>query len=86
MSSQSRKKKSLKNKEIDFMKLCLLLVFVLLISFTIVILILFSKTGTEPSTLITAFFTTFSFELVSCALIRIFKLKFPSKKNNEDVI
>ena len=78
------RKRSKKEKELDTIKIVLLVVCVLIIIFTAVCLYVFSKTGYEPSTLITCFFATFSFELIACAFIKIFKLKFPDKKDKDN--
>ena len=78
------RKKSKKEKELDTIKIVLLVVCVLIIIFTAVCMYVFSKTGYEPSTLITCFFATFSFELIACAFIKIFKLKFPSKEKEKE--
>ena len=42
---------------------------ILLIVFTIVVLIIFYKTGSEPSTLVAAFFAAFGFESGCCTFI-----------------
>jgi len=73
-----------KNKVLNTLTKCLIVVAVLLIIYTITVLIIFAKTGTEPTTLTTCFFATFSFEVIGCTLIKIFKLKFPTKENNND--
>lgn len=78
------KRKTKLDRQIDFIKVCLLVVAVLLVIFTAVIITIFKETGCEPSTLITCFFATFSFEIIGCVLIKIFKLKFPSKKEDND--
>lgn len=77
-------KKSKKQKEIDFIKVCLLIVAVLLILFTISMVITFWRCGNVPDTLVTCFFATFSFEIVGCVCIKVFKIKFPDKKKEED--
>ena len=80
-----RKRKSLKEKEVDFIKLCLLVVAILLISYTIISQIIFVKTGEEMGTLTTCFFAAFSFEIIGCVCIKVFKIKFPDKrKENEE--
>lgn len=47
----------------------------LLLVFTVAEFIATCATGAEQSTLITAFFACFGGEVLSCALIKIFKLK-----------
>ena len=49
--------------------------FAALIAYTIVSQIVAIKTGIELSTLTTCFFAAFGGEVLSCALIKIFKLK-----------
>lgn len=46
-----------------------------LIIFTLICLVLFATGHDEPSTLITCVFATFGGEVLSCALIKIFKIK-----------
>ena len=53
-----------------------------LIIYTIVELVLTNSTGMEHSTLTTCIFATFGGEVLSCCLIKIFKLKRGEK--NED--
>jgi archaellum biogenesis protein FlaJ (TadC family) len=53
---------------------------VFLIVFTMAMIVIFSVSGSEPSTLITCVFATFGGEVLSCALIKIFKLKEEPKK------
>ena len=77
------RKRSRKDKSLDTIKIVLVVACVLIIIFTAVCLWVFRKTGYEPSTLITCFFATFSFELIACACIKIFKLKWPSKEKEE---
>lgn len=77
-------KQTKKNKSINTLTICLIVVAVLLIAYTSVVLYLFLKTGNEPSTLTTCFFATFSFEVVGCTAIKIFKIKFPAKEKNDD--
>lgn len=43
--------------------------------FTLIMIVLFIKYQTVPDTLITCFFAVFGGEVLSCALIKIFKLK-----------
>ena len=47
----------------------------IVIIYTIIEMIVSSKTGTTHDTLTTCFFAVFGGEVVSCALIKIFKLK-----------
>ncbi len=49
--------------------------FAALISYTIISQLVAIKTGIELSTLTTCFFAAFGGEVLSCALIKIFKLK-----------
>jgi len=46
-----------------------------LVTFAIAMIVIFAVSGSEPSTLITCVFATFGGEVLSCALIKIFKLK-----------
>jgi hypothetical protein len=46
-----------------------------LVVFAITMIVIFAVSGSEPSTLITCVFATFGGEVLSCALIKIFKLK-----------
>ena len=46
-----------------------------LLIYTIVELILSTKTGISHDTVTTAFFSCFGGEILSCALIKVFKLK-----------
>lgn len=78
------RRRTRKQKEIDFIKVCLLVVCILLIVFTVVMIDTFRKYGAVPDTLVTCFFATFSFEIIGCALIKIFKLKFPQQKDKEE--
>lgn len=55
-------------KYVTFSLVCLLI-------YTIATLIIFMVTGAEPSTLTTCFFGVFGGEVVTCGLIKIFKLK-----------
>lgn len=66
-----RKKRSGRNalgKYVAFSLVCLLV-------YTIATLIIFMVSGAEPSTLTTCFFGVFGGEVVTCGLIKIFKLK-----------
>lgn len=47
----------------------------ILIAYTVTELIITTNTGTEHSTLTTCLFATFGGEILTCALIKIFKLK-----------
>lgn len=47
----------------------------LLLIFTVAELVIATVTGVSHDTLITAFFACFGGEILSCALIKIFKLK-----------
>ncbi len=81
------KKKTKKEKQIDFIKLCLLVVAVLLITFTIVMIDTFRTYGAVPDTLVTCFFATFSFEIIGCVLIKIFKTIYPDRhKDGGDAV
>lgn len=51
-----------------------------LIIFTIVMIVVFLKIGMIPDTLVTCFFSCFGGEVLSCALIKVFKLR----KNDEE--
>lgn len=51
-----------------------------LLIYTVVSLLLFQQTQVEITTLTTCFFGTFGGEILTCALIKIFKLR---KENNE---
>lgn len=82
MIGKSRKRKSAREQSLDFMKKTLIFVAGLLITYTIIVLIIFINTGTEPTVLTQYFFDAFKIELVACAAIKIFKLKFPDKKPN----
>lgn len=55
-------------KYVAFSLVCLLI-------YTIATLIIFMVSGAEPSTLTTCFFGVFGGEVVTCGLIKIFKLK-----------
>ena len=55
---------------------------VIAILFTIAVLIIFSFTQSEPSTLITCFFAMFGGEIFSCAMIKLFKLHTETKIRN----
>lgn len=78
------KKKTRKEREIDFIKLCLLVVAILLIAFTITMIRTFWMCGSVPDTLVTCFFATFSFEIIGCVCIKVFKMKYPDKKKEEN--
>ena len=56
---------------------------VLLLLFTIAEFIVSTITGIEHNTLCNVFFLTFGGEILSCALIKIFKLKETPKPNDE---
>lgn len=51
-----------------------------LLVYTICNMITFFMTGNEPSTLTTCVFSVFGGEILSCALIKIFKLKEEKKE------
>ena len=46
-----------------------------IIVFTVIILIIFATTGSEPTALVTCFFAAFAGELLSLAMIKRLKLK-----------
>lgn len=48
---------------------------VLLLTYTVISMILFYMKGTESSTLTTCFFAAFGGEILTCGLIKIFKIK-----------
>ncbi len=53
-----------------------------LVVFTVVSLVILLKTGTEAPTLTTCFFGVFGGEILTCGLIKIFKLK-ETKKGDD---
>ncbi len=56
----------------------------MLIIFTIVSMIIAFQTGVMMDTLTTCFFAFFGGEIVTCALIKIFKLRGEPKKESEE--
>lgn len=56
----------------------------IIITFTIAMIILFALFGTVPDTLITCFFATFGGEVLSCALIKIFKIRKEESNGTEN--
>lgn len=77
------KKRLTVNKVIDILLACVIITALILLIFTAIMIWIFVKYGSEPTTLIGCFFTAFSFEIIACALIKIFKLKFNKGENNE---
>lgn len=73
---KKRKGRNALGKFVVFSLVCLLI-------YTITTLIIFLMTGAEPSTLTTCFFGVFGGEVVTCGLIKIFKLK--GEKDNGTV-
>jgi hypothetical protein len=67
-------------KKGQFSKLIVLVVVVLNVLFTVATLIVFCKTGTEPTSLVIAWFTFTGTELMSLAVIKIKK-----KVGKEDI-
>lgn len=55
-----------------------------LVLYTIAVLIILVKTGMTPDTLTACFFAFFGGEIVTCALIKIFKLKEPKNNAKDD--
>ena len=58
--------------------------FAVLIIYSITAIIVFGITGQEMPTLTTCFFSTFGGEILTCAIIKIFKLK-GEKKSGDDI-
>jgi len=78
---RKRKKKRLKGLD-KYVIFC----FVSIIIYTIAQTVVTIKTGVESSTLTTCFFSVFGGEVLLCALIKKFKLKNESKKDESEDI
>lgn len=78
---RQRKKKKMKGLD-KYVIFC----FASLIIYTIAQTIVTIKTGVESSTLTTCFFSVFGGEVLLCALIKKFKLKNESKKDESEDI
>lgn len=69
-------------KKLKLLDIYVIFSFILLLSYTVAEFITSSVTGISHDTLTTVFFAAFAGEVLSCALIKIFKLK---EKDNEDI-
>lgn len=78
---RQRKRKKMKGLD-KYVVFC----FVSIIIYTIAQTVVTIKTGVESSTLTTCFFSVFGGEVLLCALIKKFKLKNESKKDESEDI
>jgi archaellum biogenesis protein FlaJ (TadC family) len=75
----SRRIGGILNKKVKALDIYVVFSLTFLVAFTGVILTVFSNRGEEPTTLITFVFSTFGGEILTCALIKIFKLRRDNK-------
>lgn len=73
-----------KKKKLSGLDKYLVFSFCVLLIYTVVSLVLFAFTMTEPTTLTVAFFGTFGGEVFMCALIKSLKLRKEKKEEEED--
>lgn len=77
-------KKQIKKKKIKALDLYVIFSIVSLIIYTIISQIIATKYSIILDTLTTCFFSFFGGEIVTCGLIKIFKLRDDKQNNNED--
>ena len=71
--------KTLKDLDI-YVRFCISIAII----FTTAVLVIFTITGAEPSTLITCFFAMFGGEIFACAMIKLFKMKWRENDDGSD--
>ena len=71
--------KTLKDLDI-YVRFCITIAII----FTTAVLVIFTITGAEPSTLITCFFAMFGGEVFACAMIKLFKMKWRENDDGSD--
>lgn len=76
-------KKERKKKKLNDLDKYLIFAFASLIIFTIICLVIFFLTGSEPAVLIGCFFAAFGGEILMCALIKKLKLHKEIKEKGE---
>ena len=68
-------------KDLDiYVRFCITIAII----FTTAVLVIFTITGAEPSTLITCFFAMFGGEIFACAMIKLFKMKWRENDDGSD--
>jgi len=72
-----------KKKKLNGLDLYVIFSIIALIGFTIVTQVMLFMNRMVSDTLITCYFTAFGGEILSCALLKIFKLKDEPKPNDE---
>ena len=71
--------KSLRDLDL-YVRFCIFIAII----FTVAVLVIFTITGAEPSTLITCFFAMFGGEIFACAMIKLFKMKWRENDDGSD--
>lgn len=81
--ASSRRRKPARKKKLKALDRYVIFSIVILILYTIAQLVVLIKTGVEASALTTCFFSVFGGEILTCGLIKIFKLKGCEKEKKE---